>query len=326
MRRSLFCSFLYLLCSALCVLVLLSLSTAFAHAQSTTTPSTQITTVPMRPYHDVRTIISVKVNGAGPYDFMVDTGATVTAIDASLFAEIGLHAEGDIAVSSSIGKATQVLSTAKEISVDGLAVQNLVVVGLNTMPFGQNLHGVRGILGENFLHNFDVLIDNQHRKVTFDAGTALATSLAGERLPITFPEHADGANARYRPMVSVTLAAFGARRLTVLLDSGADAFSVVSDRQLQARSMNNGVRIKTVSGTMACTSAEDRLHWGGVSVGSLDLVACQSATANRSDHEGNMPTAIFKQIFISHAGSYAVVNPAKRAPSQEIAVLTPLAQ
>jgi hypothetical protein len=39
--------------------------------------SPQKVTVSMRPYKGPRSVVAVKVNGAGPYDFMVDTGATI---------------------------------------------------------------------------------------------------------------------------------------------------------------------------------------------------------------------------------------------------------
>ena len=320
MRRSLFCSLLYLLCSVLSAIVLLSLSTFFESAAPA-----QTVTVSMRPYNDVRAVVAVKVNGAGPYDFVVDTGATATVVDAALFAELGLEPEGSATVGSATGRQVQVRSSVKEISVGGLAAHDLVVVSVQSVPLGSGLRGVRGILGENFLHHFDVLIDNQHRKITLDAGSGLADSFDGERMPITFPAVAAGEDMRYRPMVSVTVASSGSRPVKVLLDSGADNLVLVV-KNMQPRTMSNGRAIRTVNGSMACTSSEDKLHWGKAS-SELTLVSCQSASVNPNDHEGNLPTAAFKQILISHAGSYAIVNPAKsnRAP-QEIAAVGPLAR
>jgi hypothetical protein len=41
----------------------------------------------------------------------------------------------------------------------------------------------QGILGENFLKHFDVLIDNDRHTLALDRTNGLAQSLAGERLP-----------------------------------------------------------------------------------------------------------------------------------------------
>ena len=39
--------------------------------------SHQAINVSMRPYEGARSVVALKVNGAGPYDFMVDTEATL---------------------------------------------------------------------------------------------------------------------------------------------------------------------------------------------------------------------------------------------------------
>jgi hypothetical protein len=188
----------------------------------------------MRSYSGTRPVVAVKINGAGPYDLLVDTGATATVLDASLFQQLGLQAEGSTAVSSNYGSDGQNYSTAREISVGGLAVEDLRVLSLKSMPFSSGYRGVRGILGENFLRHFDILIDNRRRNIVLDAGTGLAESLSGERLPITFPVSANG-EVRYAPMVSVRVEGVGSNVLTVLLDSGADDLSVDTTRATQWR-------------------------------------------------------------------------------------------
>jgi predicted aspartyl protease len=314
MRRSLFCSFLSLLCSALSGLILLSSSTVFANAQTAT--------VSMRPSKDVRAIVAVKVNGVGPYDFMVDTGATATVLDAALFQELGLKPDGSIAVNTVAGSDTQARSTVKGITLEGLSVQNLMVVRASKLP------GVRGILGENFLQHFDIMIDNQHRKITLDAGSGLADSLDGEHMPITFPATAEGDPMHYRPMVFVSVPEYGPHPVKLLLDSGADNLALVrTGSPLKPQTSDNVWMVKTVNGSMSCAASEDKLSWGKTTMHDITMLACQTPTVSERDHDGNLPTAIFKQIFISHAGSYAIVNPAQRKPGlQEIAVVTPLSR
>jgi hypothetical protein len=54
------------------------------------------------------------------------------------------------------------------------------------------------------------------------------------------------------------------------------------------------------------------------------MVSCQGASVKAIDSEGLLPTAIFKRIFIIHAGSYAIINPAKRSSiPAELAIATP---
>jgi predicted aspartyl protease len=156
-------------CALLCVVILLSFAAVPVSAEA---PHT--VTVSMRPSKGARTVVAVKLNGAGPYDFMVDTGATVTVLDIALFHELGLQAEGSSGVTSSAGVTNQIRSVVKEVALDCLSSQNIAVVSMKSPVAGSDDRAVRGILGENFLRHFDILFDNQHRKITLDEVADLA--------------------------------------------------------------------------------------------------------------------------------------------------------
>ncbi len=282
----------------------------------------QTVTVSMRPYKGTRPVVAVKVNGAGPYDFMVDTGASVTVLDTALFNELGLRAEGSSKVTSSAGASTEVRSVAEEVTVDCLPVRNIRVVSMKSPMTDSDYRAVRGILGENFLRHFDILIDNQHRKMTLDTGGGVANSLAGERLPITFPPLSQGGENRFRPMISVTVKSYGPARL--LLDSGA-ASLVLLQWGNPVKGLMDGMRVRTLNGSMLCESSIDRLYLGKGTVRDLMMETCQSAAVKPQDRKGILPTAIFKQVFISHTESYVIINPTKRfSVPREITVVTPL--
>jgi predicted aspartyl protease len=249
------------------------------------------------------------VNGAGPYDFMVDTGATVTVLDAALFQELGLRAEGSSQISSSGGATDQILSVVQEITLDSLSARNITVVSMKSPMTGTGYYGVRGILGENFLRHFDILLDNQHRRMTLDTGEGLADSLAGEHLPITFPSLPQGGENRYQPVISVTVQAYG--QASLLLDSGATTLVLFKWRNRLQASVSE-MRLRTVNGSLPCESTNDRVSLGKGMVSDFRILKCQSETVKPQDRTGVLPTAIFKQIFISHAGSYAIINPTQR--------------
>ncbi len=292
-----------LFCALIQLGVLVSMVTlpGFAESQAT---------VSMRPYKGTRTVVAVKVNRAGPYDFMVDTGATVTVLDSALFRELGLRPEGLSQLTSSAGATSQIRSAVKEISLDCLSVRDITVVSLPAPILASGYRAIRGILGENFLRHFDILVDNQHRTMTLDAGDGLADSLTGERVPITFTALPEGDDYIYRPMISVRAESFG--RAKLLLDSGADSI-VLLLKGSQLKGFGDGMRMRTLNGVLACADSNDTLHLGSRTVIDLMVASCRSATVKRQDYEGVLPTAIFKQIFISHAGSYAIIEPARRS-------------
>jgi hypothetical protein len=105
-------------CALLFVVILLSFAAVPVYAES---PHT--VTVSMRPSKGARTVVAVKLNGAGPYDFMVDTGATVTVLDTALFQELGLPAESSSRITSSAGVTDQIRSVVKEVALDCLSAQ-----------------------------------------------------------------------------------------------------------------------------------------------------------------------------------------------------------
>ncbi len=307
-----------LVCALLYLAALLLFATVPGSAESP-----QKVTVSMRPYKGTRSVVAVKVNGAGPYDFMVDTGATITVLDTALFNELGLRAEGSSRIVSPAGATNQVLSHVKEITLDCLSVQNITVVSVQSPLKGSNYHAVRGILGENFLRHFDILFDNQHRTMTLDAADGLADSLTGERLPINFPTLAPEDENRYQPMISADLDDYGRARL--LLDSGATDFTLVQwGSQLKG---SGDTSVTTVNGSLACESTRKRVYLGKGTVIDLTMVSCQSSRVKPEDSKGVLPTGIFKQIFISHAGSYAIINPIQSGNvPREVAAVAPLPQ
>jgi predicted aspartyl protease len=286
--------------------------------------SSQKATVSMRPYRGTRPVVAVKVNGTGPYDFLVDTGATVTVLDTALFNELGLRAEGTAKIISSAGASSQIRSVVKEITLDCLSVGDVAVVSMKSPMTGDDYRAVRGILGENFLRHFDILFDNQHRKMTLDTGDSLADSLSGERLPITFPPLPEGDENRYQPTISVKVEAHG--HASLLLDSGATWLALLQPR-IEWTGLGGRVTLRTVNGSLVCQDTDATLYLGKRTIKYLDIVNCQTATGKTKDLEGILPTAIFQQIFISHAGPYAIVNPTQRTKvPQEIAAVTPLSQ
>jgi hypothetical protein len=124
-------------------------------------------------------------------------------------------------------------------------------------------------------------------------------------------------------MISARMERYGHARL--LLDSGAAGLVLLQSGN-QVKGFGDGT-VRTVNGSMACESTDDLLVLGKGTESHLPMKSCQSATVKPKDSEGILPTAVFKQIFISHAGSYAIINPARRLNvAREIAVVTPLSR
>ena len=105
-------------------------------------------------------VIPVRINHAGPFDFMVDTGSQITVIDPSLASQLDLKPQGRVGLVSVANYAQA------SASRSGYAGSRLHVVAEKPPAIVQDLRQIqaadpriRGVLGENFLAHFDLLID-----------------------------------------------------------------------------------------------------------------------------------------------------------------------
>ena len=82
---------------------------------------------------------------------------------------------------------------------------------------------IRGILGENFLAHYDLLIDYAHQILSLDGAKQMQSKVKGERIALT-PVPDEGMYLPYTlPLVvSTRLSGISNRRLLMQLDSGID--------------------------------------------------------------------------------------------------------
>jgi len=256
----------------------------------------RMATVAMRPYHDTRAVVAVKVNGAGPYDFIVDTGATITVVDTDLVDQLKLPIEGTGTIHSFAAASTVWRSIARELMVGDLTVKNVAIVSMKNPLLGS----------ENFLHHFDLLIDNQHRQVTLDMGNELAAWLQGEHLVIRSTPTLAEQGEYLRPRLAVRIKDMG--NTNVLLDSGANELIVFHwGNPLADESL--GTDVRTINGKVRCSARLSTVYFSAHNFKDVQYAACLSVTVQPGSQEGILPTAIFRQVFISHAASYVIINP-----------------
>lgn len=115
--------------------------------------------------------VPVKVNGAGPFPFVLDTGATVTCVDDSLVRELSLpEARGTVAFGGTVsGFGRMRLIHLESISVGNATVGGLQGCAVDLAPMRKAGLAVRGLLGLNFIREYRVTIDFPDRAVRFEA-------------------------------------------------------------------------------------------------------------------------------------------------------------
>ena len=122
-----------------------------------------VASVPLKIVSGHEILLGVSINHSGPYSFLLDTGSQITIIDLSLATELHLNAQGSANIVSAAGS----YSSASYAQVDLLqagfhAIANQTVLVHDFQKVNSAISPIRGVLGEDFLGRFDMLIDNAH--------------------------------------------------------------------------------------------------------------------------------------------------------------------
>ena len=120
--------------------------------------------------NDAAIIVPVKINGQGPYRFVLDTGATFTCIDQKLVDQLKLPEwRGQFG----IGVLQPTEGAVKLVSLDTFEVGNVKATDMKAcaIEFSRLQTGgldARGLVGLNFLKSFQVRIDFKKKVLRLD--------------------------------------------------------------------------------------------------------------------------------------------------------------
>ena len=123
-------------------------------------------------------VVPVRVNDAGPFPFVLDTGATLTCVDEMLVSELQLpDASGTIAFGGGIrGMGRMRLVNLKSVQVGDATVADLQGCAIDLAAMRQAGLDVRGLVGLNFLRAYTVTLDFERRTLRLDRpGASTAT-------------------------------------------------------------------------------------------------------------------------------------------------------
>src|SRR3954454_13383699 len=104
-------------------------------------------------------IIPVKINQSGPFDFIVDTGNQLNVIDPALANQLNLKLRGTVGLVAAAAFSRASVAILDSLEAGSQVVIKPLVVVQDLGPIQVANPRIRGLLGENFLAHFDVLID-----------------------------------------------------------------------------------------------------------------------------------------------------------------------
>lgn len=292
-------------------LVLLTCSAAFGEARCPETASA-IT------YHALlysHIAVPVTVNGSGPYEFMVDTGASMAILDPALATALELETAGSLQVATvtTMVEARRVI--AATVAVGPISVQQFPLAVLDLGAVQAEYPKARGVLGNNFLARFDLLIDNRHHLLCLDPSRRMQQSLRGNRVPIlSMPDAGPRSALAQLILLPVHLAGDGPQGSVLRLDSGVNLPLLYADRQPRTLSrprlnpVFGGAMGKQGEFLCAWTPAR-RVRFGPHTEMEIAFLAPTRRPDSRRTEDGLLPTNLFHRVFISFAHHFVIFDP-----------------
>ena len=278
-------------------------------AQDQAQPDSQVVTAKIRLDDLSMIIVPVSINGSGPYDFLLDTGCAKTMIDRKLADQLGLSRVGEKTVVGVLASTRMSV-----VHVDSLSVAGATVGGgeLFSSDHPATVAGkVRGVLGEDFLRNFDLLIDYRHQSIRLESPLgSMAQTATGEHLPLQITGTYQGTPTYNRLVISGRIPELGNATMSLLLDSGANQLTLFQDNLGATADRTQPVRAGNFNQWVSSSSATRRirsLNLGSESVSDLTVVALARRTD--LDMDGLIPTSLFHSVFISAHGKFVILNP-----------------
>jgi Aspartyl protease len=271
--------------------------------------------IPLRVVQSSLIVVPVQINHSGPYDFLVDTGAQISTVDHSLAVELHLKVEGVTGLGGVATYSRSDWATIELLQSGASSVTNSLAFIRDIPQLSGADSRIRGILGENFLAHFDLLIDNGHHVLCLDKTEALARAVKGEHVALAEPYGAENDLPFTRPIVvSARLSASHMAPVILRLDSGSNApLLYAADPHIRKVSAGGVLPLKRivdgVEQLFAVLPAQN-VWVGAQSIRQISFVIpMNSIGIGPSPREdGLLPTFAFQRVFISYAGRYTVLE------------------
>jgi predicted aspartyl protease len=223
-------------------------------------------------------IMQVRVNGKGPYNMLLDTGAEQSAVGLDTARELGLKLTpiggGKVVATGKKENPNPVfLTTLRQIEIANLTAKDLLAAALDFSRISQRIGvPINGVLGFNFLRNRIVQFDYPNRVVRFYSVSPFANSkqsntpgrmtlpfrfYAGDKFPIIDSVYVNGKKIRaeldtgHSGVLALTAAVI--KRLA--LEAEAEACEPETSEGALGTSVNRKCKLKTLKvGTVTIDS------------------------------------------------------------------------
>ena len=244
-------------------------------------------------------VIPVTVNGTGPHQFLLDTGANTTFVSTEFARTLGLRPAGRVELMTVTGSQIVPRAQLDRLTIGARSVTDQEVLLSDLREVRAVDPNIQGVLGQNVLTQFNYLLDYQERQIAIEEDGELERILCGERLPMEWHEG--------------RMLAHGQEGLRFVLDSGIPALFlfgrssgfdwVLGESQSQVARTDLGNR--TVQQRRL-----RRLSIGGERFSDLPVILMETKPEPEARIEdGLFPTSLFRKIYFNHRNRFVIFNP-----------------
>jgi predicted aspartyl protease len=264
--------------------------------------------------------VPVEINGTGPFKFVLDTGSQLTVLEPSLAEQLELPGVGAVAIVSLAGRSTATLAGVESLGVGINEIRKPRVAVLDLGAIQRVNPEVRGILGQDFLAHFDLLIDPQHMLLCFDQTGRMQHKLNGEHIPVLRSSAVPTPNSFTEPvLIAAHLEGGGSDPAVLKLDCGGNVpllfqSAVLLEGKQHGHGRSGQIREGSALGRRTTLSFR-AMSPRNVVIGTRRLRGIKffspasEGTAHRTGEDGLLPITLFKRVFISNRDRYVIFDP-----------------
>jgi hypothetical protein len=273
-----------------------------------------VASVPFRFANRHQMVVAVSVNHSGPYNFLLDTGSQITMLGTSLAASLHLATQGTAAVVSVGMNASASFARLDLLETGSHSVANQKVLVYDLKNLQATGLDIQGVLGEDFLEQFDMLIDNAHRLLCLDEAGTMHTEVKGTHVALEVPASTTDDATLPKPLIVVTRLSDGRRPIRLKLDSGTNVSFLYNTDEYMALGLFRGASQQ--GGANGSQRTFMALPPQNVRIGSVEIQKVPFTTlvgaqkdSRTSNFDGLLTMGLFRQVFIDHADHFAVLQP-----------------
>jgi predicted aspartyl protease len=250
-------------------------------------------------------LVPVVIDGAGPFDFLLDTGTNTSLIHGEFARRLGLRPVDRVEVVGVAASRVLPRSFAGRVAVGQAAASDVEVLWSDLSHLRALAPQARGVLGQNFLSRFNYLVDYRGGTLEFGPACAGRGEPRGQQFAFELREG--------RMVVGVSVFGARGRPLRFVLDAGATHAVLFGDaaRRFARQGVVDGLpprgQLATDFGSKeAAVGRVDGLLIGGQRV-NLPAALLPAPVEGRAE-DGLLPLGVFSSVYVNNEAGYVILN------------------